>query len=143
MNGGRLALFLTAVGTGAILIAAGWLLLRLARRAAAGTLKRNQIAGVRTRATLFIRSCLAGSSYRCGKRQRAGRTRAHHRWISSRSDRHPRVGRASFFPYRGGDLHGARARLDDVVAHLDAARCRRRRKGCGAHHRKEVARFGL
>ena len=48
----QLALFLTAVGTGAILIAAGWLLLRLARRAAAGTLKRNQIAGIRTRATL-------------------------------------------------------------------------------------------
>lgn len=48
----QLALFLTAVGTGAILIAAGWLLLHVARRAAAGTLKRNQLAGIRTRATL-------------------------------------------------------------------------------------------
>lgn len=52
--GDQLTLFLTAVGTGMVLIAAGWLLLRLARGAAAGTLRRSELSGIRTRATLSL-----------------------------------------------------------------------------------------
>ncbi len=48
----QLALLSTAAGTGALLITAGWLLLHLARRAARGALKRNQLAGIRTSVTL-------------------------------------------------------------------------------------------
>ncbi|WP_371611878.1 SdpI family protein [Streptomyces clavifer] len=48
----QVTLIVTAVATGAGLVAAGWLLLHLARRAAAGTLKRNQFAGIRTSVTL-------------------------------------------------------------------------------------------
>lgn len=48
----RIALFVTTLATGALLVAAGWLLSHLARRAAAGTLKRNQLAGIRTSVTL-------------------------------------------------------------------------------------------
>lgn len=48
----QIALLFTAAGTGALLVAAGWLLLHLARRAARGALKRNQLAGIRTSVTL-------------------------------------------------------------------------------------------
>ena len=48
----RLALLLTAICTGALLVAAGWLLMRVARKAAEGTLRRNHLAGIRTRVTL-------------------------------------------------------------------------------------------
>lgn len=46
------ALLLATAGTGVLLVAAGWLLLRMARRAANGELRRNPIAGVRTSTTL-------------------------------------------------------------------------------------------
>lgn len=48
----QLALLLTAAGTGVVLVVAGWVLVRVARRAAAGTLKRNQVAGIQTSVTL-------------------------------------------------------------------------------------------
>lgn len=48
----QVALALTAAGVGVLLVVAGWVLARIARRAAAGTLKRNQFAGIRTSTTL-------------------------------------------------------------------------------------------
>lgn len=48
----RLALVLSAVGTGVVLILSGWLMRHVAVRAAEGRLPRNQFAGIRTPATL-------------------------------------------------------------------------------------------
>ena len=48
----QVALALTAAGVGVLLVVAGWVLARIARRAAAGTLPRNQFAGIRTSTTL-------------------------------------------------------------------------------------------
>lgn len=47
----QMALLLTTIGTGLILIAAGWGLIVITRRAASGKLKRNQLAGIRTSTT--------------------------------------------------------------------------------------------